>query len=790
MKLRERLQEILGDAYTIDRELGGGGMSTVFLAHENAFNRQVVIKVLPEHLSVGMNVARFNREIMMAAGLQHPHIVGVITAGEVDGLPYFIMPFVEGDSLRVRLAAGALSLRETVDILKDVARGLAYAHSRGIVHRDIKPDNILLSRGAATIADFGVAKALGSAREEEEGAALTQAGTSLGTPAYMAPEQAAGQSDVDHRADIYSLGITVYEMLSGKPPFHDRSFARMIAAHIAEPPPPLEGIDAPQEFIDLVMQCLAKDPDARPQSAEELLHALDGLPVVSGAGWESAPTTPSRRLRTLGAGSVVVALAALAGFWFARESSRGSSAAAESIAVLPFVNVSGDTADAYFADGITDELITALQRVEGLRVASRRAVFSFKGSGASVEEIGEQLGVSSLLEGTIRRGGDRLRVTAQLVDVSDGLALWSQTFETEMRDVFTVQDSIASAIVGALRETFGVGTGVVATTRGTDDLEAYDFYLRGRYFFAQRGEEELRKAINFFQQAIARDSGYAAAYTGLADVYGLLPLYSATPSDSVLPAALQAADRAIALDSTLGAAYTSRASLLVASWRWDAAERDFLRAIELDPEYATTHQWYGELLSILGRLSEAVEELARATDLDPLSPVMAASYATVLGRAGRADDARRQGSRAVELGPSVLTHMLYGEALLIAGDIVEAIEELETSIRADGSELAAPRGLLAYAHAQRGDEAAARAGLVALRERSTLPGYPAQIARAYLGLGQLDSAMTWLERAFGVRDAFFHSEGLASSIWDPVRPDPRFGALIDRLGLERSLFAR
>ncbi len=790
MKLRERLQEILGDAYTIDRELGGGGMSTVFLARENAFSRQVVIKVLPEHLSVGMNVARFNREIMVAAGLQHPHIVGVIRAGEVDGLPYFIMPYVEGDSLRVRLAAGALSLRETVDILKDVARGLAYAHSRGIVHRDIKPDNILLSRGAATITDFGVAKALGSAREEKEGAALTQAGTSLGTPAYMAPEQAAGQSDVDHRADIYSLGITVYEMLSGKPPFRDGSFAKIIAAHIAEPPPPLEGVDAPQGFIDLVMQCLAKDPAARPQSAEALLHALDGLPVLSGVGGKSVSTAPSRRLRTLGAGSVVVALAALAGFWFARESNRGSSAAAESIAVLPFVNVSGDTADAYFADGITDELITALQRVEGLRVASRRAVFSFKGSGASVEEIGEQLGVSSLLEGTIRRGGDRLRVTAQLVNVSDGLALWSQTFETEMRDVFTVQDSIASAIVGALRETFGVGAGVVATTRGTDDLEAYDFYLRGRYFFARRGEEELRKAIDFFQQAIARDSGYAAAYTGLADGYGLLPLYSTTPSDSVLPAALQAADRAIALDSMLGAAYTSRASLLLASWRWDAAERDFLRAIELDPEYATTHQWYGELLSILGRLSEAVEELARATDLDPLSPVMAASYATVLGRAGRADDARRQGSRAVELGPSVLTHMLYGEVLLMAGDIAEAIEELETSIRADGGELAAPRGLLAYARAQRGDEAAARAGLVTLRERSTSPGYPAQIARAYLGLGQLDSAMTWLERAFGVRDPFFHSEGLVSPIWDPVRPDPRFGALIDRLGLERSLLAR
>lgn len=359
-----------------------------------------------------------------------------------------------------------------------------------------------------------------------------------------------------------------------------------------------------------------------------------------------------------------------------------------------------------------------------------------------------------------------------------------------MRDVFTVQDSIASAIVGALRETFGVGAGVVAPTRGTDDLEAYDFYLRGRYFFAQRGEEELRKAIDFFQQAIARDSGYAAAYTGLADGYGLLPLYSTTPSDSVLPAALQAADRAIALDSTLGAAYTSRASLLLASWRWDAAERDFLRAIELDPEYATTHQWYGELLSILGRLSEAVEELARATDLDPLSPVMAASYATVLGRAGRADDARRQGSRAVELGPSVLTHMLYGEVLLMAGDIAEAIEELETSIRADDGELAAPRGLLAYARAQRGDEAAARAGLVTLRERSTFPGYPAQISRAYLGLGQLDSAMTWLERAFGVRDSFFQSEGLVSPIWDPVRPDPRFGALIDRLGLERRLLTR
>ena len=781
-RLSEQLDRALGSAYAVERELGGGGMSRVFVAHERTLDRRVVVKVLAEHLRGEVAVERFNREIMVAAGLQHPHIVGVLTAGVVDGLPYFIMPLVEGESLRQRLTAGPLSVSEVITVLQDVARALAYAHDRGIVHRDVKPDNILLTHGSAALTDFGVAKALRSARETEipEGAeTLTQAGTSLGTPAYMAPEQAAGDANVDARADIYSLGVTAYEMLSGAPPFHGRPFSALIAAHLVESPPPLERSDAPKGLRALVMACLAKDPGERPQRASAIVTALDA-PEIRSATWGAAARR-RRFVRTVAA--VAAAAVILVAGALAVRSRRASPATAEkSIAVLPLVNVSGDTADTYFADGMTDELIGALQTVPSLRVASRTAVFAYANATASPAEIGRDLRVSTLLEGTVRRSGETLRLSAQLVNASDGFTMWSETYQTEMRDVFAVQDSIAQAIVAALRERFGDRELAVESRPGTRDLDAYDHYLRGRYFFAKRGEASLLRATESFDSAIARDSDYAAAYAGLAEAYGVLPYYAPVSPDSILPLGLQAADRAIALDSTLASAYASRGSLLMNAWRWADAERDFRTAIRLDPEYASAHQWYGEELLILGQIDSAVAELRRATELDPVSAVMSASYANALAVAGSTEAALRAGRQAVELAPdSYVTRWLFGAALLFLDRDSAAVVQLEAA-RAAGSPPHV-QGMLGYAYARMGRLDEARQVLQMLQELPDGTGTDIEIARVYLGLGRTDSALVWLDRAVDHHDFKLNAESLWSPIWRPLRGDARFAMILTRLNI-------
>jgi len=808
MELRDRLQEILGSDFAVERELGGGGMSRVFVAMDNSLGRRVVVKVLPRDLAAGVSVDRFQREIMLVAGLQHPHIVGVISAGEIDGLPFFVMPFVEGESLRRRLErTGPITPREAVSTLRDVARALGYAHERGIVHRDIKPDNVLLTSGSATLADFGVAKALSSARSVISGQAgtLTSVGTSLGTPTYMAPEQVAGDAATDHRADIYAFGVMAYEMLSGTPPFHDLSLQALMAAHLTVEPVPLDqqrqGLSA--SLASLVMRCLQKDPALRPQSASELVEVLEDPSVLSGP---SATVThpslrsvvglrPGSQMKMWGAGlAVLVVAAAVASLWLVRNGDTGSSTATadhRSIAVLPLVNIGGDTANAYFADGMTDELMSALNKVPGLRVASRTAAFSYKRSNATPTEIGAALNVSTLLEGTVRRDGNRLRLTAQLIDVADGLALWSETYERELSHVFAVQDSLAQAIVGALRSRFGgVMTADAVPKRGTDNLEAYDLYLRGRYFFQQRGADGLRRALEYFEQAVSRDPGYADAYTGIADVYGQLPLYTATPGDSVLPLALRAVTRAIALDSTLAGAFASRGALLNSAWRWSEAERDLRRAIGIDPRNATAHQWYGENLLMNGRIDEAITEFQLATELDPLSPVMTALHAIALAVAGDAGAAVERAQRAVSLDSlTPVTRFMLGAVYLYVDRGSDAIPELETAAQLAAG-VATVNGLLGYAYAVTDQPDRARAVLQSIDSTNLTTGNAAAIARIYLGLGDLAAALDWLDRAAAAHDPFYGSEPLASPLFDALRGDPRFADVIRKVNLDVDILSR
>ncbi len=802
-------------------------MSTVFVARDNSLGRAVVVKVLPYELAAAVSVDRFKREIMLSAALQHPHIVPVLTAGEIPAdasvspptpLPYFIMPFVEGESLRSRLERGPLSIRETVTILKDVARALAYAHGRGVIHRDIKPDNILLTTGSATVTDFGVAKALTASRETRRplpqgnrSGTITIVGTSIGTPAYMAPEQAAGDPSMDHRADLYALGIVGYEMLVGAPPFHGRPPQQLLAAHLTEKPSPIGSrrYDVPAALNTLLMQLLEKEPGKRPKSAADVVRSLEDPAVVSGTFTPAAMPSAQRPRRVLWAlaGAGILASVAAGGAWFTNRRAANTpgapspalttpAPAGKSIAVIPLVNISRDTSDAYFAAGMTSDLSNAISRIPGVRVAGSQS--AARDASASPIDLGKSLGVNMVLTGTVQRDKTRLRVTARLVNTADGFTVWSDMFERDSRDVFKVQDEISNAIVAAISpELSGAGqsaapapaqtsapTPVASAPHGTSDLVAYDLYLRGRFFFDKRGEAGLRRALDYFQQATRRDSNFARAYAGIANAYALLPLYANVRVDSLMPLAMSAIDRAIQLDSSLAESFASRATLLQAAWRWADAERDYKRALTLDPNAAQPHQWYGELLLILGRTPEAQTQLARAAQLDPLAPVTLGSYALGLAVARQPDSAIAAAKRGVELDSAlVVTRFMLGAVYLQANRVPEAVRELETATRLDSGSTQA-FGLLGYAYAKSGKTRQASDIAKSLENQvGRSAGAAAAAARVYIGLGDRARALTLLERAATDRDSFYSSESLAESFFDPIRADPRFLALVGRVGV-------
>jgi eukaryotic-like serine/threonine-protein kinase len=806
--LRDQLQSALGDAYTIERELGGGGMSHVFLATERRLDRQVVIKLLPPDVAGGVSLDRFHREIQLVAKLQNPHIVPVISAGEADGVPFFTMPFVEGRSLRDLLTAGTkVSVTEGANILRDVAMALAYAHERGIVHRDIKPDNVLISGGAAVVTDFGVAKAISSARAgtSAPGGSLTQIGFSLGTPLYMAPEQAAADPSTDHRADIYSFGIMAYELFAGVPPFAGRSPAALLAAQMTEAPPLLSAArpDAPVPLVELVRRCLEKEPAKRPQSAAELVQALDQALVASGQpALGAAALSPPKANRTILAiafGALLV-IAATTGLVLSRRVGRNAASTADSprsVAVLPLDNVGGSDSDRYFSEGITDELTSALGKVPGLRVASRTSVFALRSKGMDAQQIAKTLKVSSLLEGTIRRSGERLRVTAQLTNASDGLALWSDTYERQMKDVFQVQDDIAGSIAGALRVALapapgskrGLASGTVPA--GTEDLVAYDLYLRGRYFWHQRGNDALHRAADYFGQAIDRDPTFARAYAGLADALGLLPIYGTTPADSAFPLARKAAEKALSLDSTLAEAHTTLGLILKSTGEWEPAAAELRRGIALDSNYATGHQWYAEVLIITGRVTEAVKELERARDLEPLSPVINAELGYTLGLAGRYQEGMLAGQRAVELDSTLwIGHAFLAFTHLFAGDAPAAVSGFRNAVRL-GAGIDPLVGGLAYALAKSGQADSARDLIAPVEVRAKAKvGSPIALAMAYTGLGDRDTALAWLDRAARAKDPWAYAMSINAPIFDAIRSDPRFAEAAKTMKLDPAVMAR
>lgn len=781
--LRDQLQRSLGGAYTIERELGGGGMAHVFVATETRLNRRVVVKVLSPELAAGVSAERFEREIQMVAHLQQANIVPLLSAGEMDGIPYFTMPLVEGESLRNRLATGKpLSAVESVGILRDVARALSYAHAHGVVHRDIKPDNILLSHGAAVVTDFGIAKAV-SASRTDDGSGLTQAGMSIGTPAYMAPEQALGDPSIDHRTDIYAFGCLAYELLTGRPPFTAPTLQRLVAAHVSDTPASLRDAqpDLAPVLAGLIMQCLEKLPDNRPASADEIVRVVDAL--VKPTGGDASGLTLAARGRPTARSVVAVVLGAVlvaavgggAWLWSRRAP---SSVNDRSIAVLPLVNLSGDKANDYFGEGLAEEITGALGKA-GLRVIGRGSARTMAAKGLDAREIARQLRVGSVLQGSVQRSEQQVRISVSLTSAVDGELLWSGKYDRQFKDVFAVQDEIAQSVANELAVRIRGARGSLVRNE-TADPDAHSLYLQGLYLWNRRTVGTVRQAIQLFEQAVARDPQYARAHAGIAMAYVVLPSYDDLPTDEILNKARDAARRALSIDSTLAEAHAVLGWANATQWRNREAAQDFARALALDSTLAIAHYWHSLLLFNLGRFDDDTMEIARALALEPTSIVMRSSAGLMQFSARRFAQADELQRHALSLDPgSQVARSWLALILVERGYADSAIAVMKEFVGTAGMSPSTKVGILAYAYARARRPADARAVLAKLSRGNTLPASGA-IAMALDALGERPRAIEVLTRAVNEHDQLLQFESHTPP-FDGLRRDPRAAPLFAKM---------
>lgn len=750
------LPPTLAHAFVLERELGRGGMATVFLARETKHQRHVAIKVLHPEISSAFGTERFLREIGIAARLSHPHLVPMIDSGEADGLLYYISAFIPGGDLRERLAReGRLSVQDALHITEEVGAGLHFAHRAGYVHRDVKPENILFADGHALLADFGVARAFGAdsrgAEPEPEGmsrrSSFTEPGIAVGTPAYMSPEQASGEVRLDARSDIYSLACVLYEMLAGEPPFSGGTSRQVMARHVMEKPRRLRTLrpDVPPGVEEAVHRALEKDPTRRFASVTEFTAAL-----------RAGPAGPPR-----------VVASGLRG-----------------VAVLPFVNASPEPENEFLSDGITDELINALARLPGIRVASRTSAFALKGKPQDVRSIGALLDAAYVLEGTVRRAGNQLRVTAQLSSTDDGRLLWSQRYDRQLDDVFAIQDELAQTIVNTLRHGQLAPAVTPATARHTHNVKAFTLYLKGRYEWNLRTQEGLTAAIRYFEQAIEEEPTYALAYSGLADAYSLFLDYRSVPVHEGFELARKYATKAIELDDSLAEAHASLAwTIFIYDWDWAAADAEFRKAIRCNPQYAPAHQWYQFLLASRGATDQALIEGLTAVELDPgsVSARRALGWGYIYAR--RYDQARFHLDRAIAMNPNAEeTYRVLGMTLALDGEFAES-ERVLREAAAMPEAGSYTRASLGYSLAKAGNVSEARAILAEL-ERQREGGYvsPVAFATIHLGLGDTERALDWAELALRERRGWL-AYLKVNPVMDPMRGHPRFDALLRGMNL-------
>jgi serine/threonine protein kinase/TolB-like protein/Flp pilus assembly protein TadD len=802
--------------YKILGEISRGGMGIVYRAVDVRLQREVALKVLPPELVADPERRRrFVQEARAASALEHPHIAVIHEVGEEDGVTFIAMELIRGEKLGDVMAQRRLSPVRVLEVAIEVAEGLSRAHEKGIVHRDLKPANVMLTDdGHAKVIDFGLAKlverpeAVGS--DVETAVKETGPGIVLGTIDYMSPEQARG-AKVDHRSDVFSFGVVLYELLKGQRPFHGSSNVEVLNAIIKEPAAPLaiEGLRGLERILE---KCLEKDPDARYQGMRDLVvdlrTARRRLESVSAGGALSTSrsvaspaatavvssevlSSPAyRRWPVVAAGSAALALALLivmrpGGGWGPAVPAAGP--AITSLAVLPLANLSADSEQEYFADGMTEALITDLAKIGRLRVISRTSVMRLKGSKKSLPEIAQELKVDGVVEGSVLRSGDRVRITAQLIRAATDEHLWAQSYDRDARDVLALQGEVARAIAQEIRITLTPQEQARLSGTRRVDPEVHQLYLKGRYHENKRTPADLKKALDYFRQAVDKDPTYALAWVGLSDTHYLLGSlgYDVLPPRETMPKAKAAAQKALEIDDSLGEAHTSLAMVLHGyDWDWAAAEKEFRRAIELSPNSASAHHFYAAShLASLGRFDEGLAEEKKAQEMDPLSLIISMNVARQHYYAGRYDDAIAQGRKTLETEPNFFSgRSLLGLLYEAKGMHPEAIVELQ-KVMAQAPDSINTLGRLGYAYGRAGKRGEALSFIEDLRQRSKQTYVPAyDIAVIYVGLGNKDASFEWLDRAYSERSDF-----LTFLKVDPVlkelRPDPRFADLVRRVGL-------
>ena len=781
--------------YEIATPIGSGGMGDVYRARDTRLDRDVAVKVLPERFVRDADArARFEQEAKAVAALTHSNILAIHDYGSTEDATYIVTELLEGQTLRRRMHEGPLPWRKAVEIGAAIADGLAAAHAKGIIHRDLKPENIFLTDdGRLKILDFGIAQLK---RVEPASADVdistaptaplkTDPGAMMGTAGYMAPEQLRGE-EVDATTDIFALGSVLYEMTTGKPAFIRGTVIDSLSAILTDTPDVLTTSDRmiPLELARVIQRCLEKNRAERFQSARDLSFALRAIGTSTSLSFE-VPERARKKRSVLWAVAIAAALiATIASFVLLRDSvgvrspiTRSAKSPLRAIAILPFVNATGDRDAEYLSDGVTETLINTLAQVPGVRVMSRTSVFHYKGKPTDPKLVGRELRVNSVVVGRIEEIHGRLVVSAELIDAKDGSLVWGNRYEIARADLFPVQQSIASEIARNLRLQLGGREQQLLSKRQTSDPRAYELYLKGRFQWNKRNAEGLYKAIEFFNQAIEIDPQYALAYAGLADVYNLLDIWAGLPTKETFPRAKAAAEKALSIDDQLAEAHTSLAyAIQTYEWDWNAAEREYKRAIALNPNYATAHQWYSEFLTAVGRFDEAESEGQKALSLDPMSPIINAVVAWNRTMARRYPSAIEQGIRATQLFPDFMPgHAYLGLAYLESGKPKDALLSLGRARKL--LDIVVIKTWLARAELASGNRAAAAKILLDLESRGPrqyLPPY--YMAALYAHLGNHDRAFAELNRAV--------AERTGAMVWvevdpalDPLRKDPRFRSI-------------